>query len=356
MNKNYIYSIGLMSGTSLDGLDIVYVKFNKIDFSEFEIIYATTIEYSEQWEKRLKNSIRLDAENLSNLDIDFGAYLGNKTQEFMSKHKITALDFIASHGHTVFHQPDLGITLQVGDGQQIYNITKCTTISDFRIQDVQLGGQGAPLVPIGDRILFSEYEACINLGGFANISYESENNRIAFDICPVNIVLNYYCKKIGFNYDDKGDNASKGTVHESLLEDLNALQYYLKTPPKSLGLEWVSHYVFPLLDHYKLEVRDILRTYTEHIAYQISLIINPFDAVLFTGGGVYNDFLIERIQNLSTTQIIIPKDEIINYKEALIFSLLGLLKLEDEINCLSSVTGAKINHSSGKIFSQNITD
>ena len=183
-----------------------------------------------------------------------------------------------------------------------------------------MGGQGAPLVPIGDRILFSDYEACINLGGFANISYEFENNRNAFDICPVNIVLNYYCKKIGFNFDDKGKIASKGSVHKALFEDLNALQYYLKKPPKSLGLEWVSHYVFPLLDHYKLEVGDILRTYTEHIASQISLIINPFDNVLFTGGGVYNDFLIERIQNLSTTQIIIPKDEIINYKEALIFS------------------------------------
>lgn len=355
MNDAYIYSIGLMSGTSLDGLDIVYVKFNKTNYSKFEIIFSDTIQYSELWENRLRNSIHSDANLLSTLNYDYGLFLGNATQEFIVKNKITALDFIASHGHTVFHQPDHGITLQVGDGQQIYNITNCTTISDFRTQDVQLGGQGAPLVPIGDRILFSEYKACINLGGFANISYEHSDKRIAFDICPVNIVLNYYCKKIGLDFDNKGVIASNGTVHDGLLEDLNALEYYSNTPPKSLGLEWVCKFIYPLLDDYKLDVEDILRTFTEHSAQQISIIIRHFDTVLFTGGGVYNDFLIKRIQFHSNTQIIIPSDEIINYKEALIFSLLGLLKINDKINCLSSVTGAKLNHSSGKIFNQNIS-
>jgi anhydro-N-acetylmuramic acid kinase len=356
MNDNYIYSIGLMSGTSLDGLDILYVKFHKNNYCDFEIIHSNTIKYSEFWETRLKNSIHLELELLSVLDYDYGLYLGNKTQDFISKNKITSLDFIASHGHTVLHQPDNGITFQVGDGQQIYNITNCTTVSDFRTQDVELGGQGAPLVPIGDRILFSEYEACVNLGGFANISYEHKGSRIAFDICPVNIVMNHYCKKYGLDFDDKGNIASTGVVYEKLLEELNTLAYYSETPPKSLGLEWVNQYVFPLFDKYNLDLKDMLRTFLEHVAQQISIIIHPFNNVLFTGGGVYNDFLIERIENLSTTQIIIPKDDIINYKEALIFSLLGLLKLEDKINCLSSVTGAKINHSSGKIFNQNISD
>ena len=354
MNNKYIYSIGLMSGTSLDGLDIVYVKFNKNDYSKFEIILSDTFQYSELWEDRLRNSIHSDAKLLSTLNHDYGLFLGEITQEFISKHKIIALDFIASHGHTVFHQPDQGITLQVGDGQQIYNITNCTTVSDFRTQDVRLGGQGAPLVPIGDRILFSEYEACVNLGGFANISYEHRDERIAFDICPVNIVLNYYSKKIGLDYDDKGVIASKGSVHKELLGDLNVLDYYSNIPPKSLGLEWVYKHIYPLLNDYNLGVEDILRTFIEHTAQQISIIIRDFDTVLFTGGGVYNDFLIKRIQLHSTTQIIIPSDEIINYKEALIFSLLGLLKINDKINCLSSVTGAKINHSSGKIFNQNI--
>ena len=356
MNDKYIYSIGLMSGTSLDGLDIVYVKFHKNDYSEFEIIQSNTIKYSEFWDARLKKSIHLDTELLFVLDYDYGQYLGNKTKEFISQNKITSIDFIASHGHTVLHQPDNGITFQVGDGQQIFNITNCTTVSDFRTQDVQFGGQGAPLVPIGDRILFSEYEACVNLGGFANISYEYRDNRIAFDICPVNIVMNYYCKKIGLHYDDKGIIASKGSVHEGLLEDLNCLDYYSKKPPKSLGLEWVIRYVYPLLDDYKLDVEDVLRTFIEHISQQISIIIHPFNNVLFSGGGVYNDFLIKRIQIHSNTQIIIPSDDIINYKEALIFALLGLQKLQGHVNCLSSVTGAQKNHSSGTIFRLNNSD
>ena len=356
MNDDFFYVIGLMSGTSLDGLDIVYVKFQKSDYANFEILSAETISYSHIWKERLQSAINLDKNGTSVLHNEYGVFLGIKTKEFISKNNIQKLDFIASHGHTVFHQPEKGITLQVGDGEEILKATNCTVVADFRTQDVQLGGQGAPLVPIGDRLLFSGYQACVNLGGFANISYERNDLRIAFDICPVNIVMNYYSNKMGLEYDDKGIIASKGTIHQGLLKELNSLPFYSKKPPKSLGLEWVQQYVFPLVDKYKLDSHNILRTFLEHVAQQISQIIQPFDTILFTGGGVYNDFLIKRIEDIGKNNIIIPADDIINYKEALIFALLGLLKLQGQVNCLSSVTGAQKNHSSGKIFTANNSD
>ena len=356
MNDDFFYVIGLMSGTSLDGLDIVYVKFQKSDSANFEILLAETINYSNIWKERLQNAINLDKNGTYVLHNEYGVFLGIKTKEFISKNNIQKLDFIASHGHTVFHQPEKGITLQVGDGEEILKATNCTVVADFRTQDVQLGGQGAPLVPIGDRLLFSGYQACVNLGGFANISYERNDLRIAFDICPVNIVMNYYSNKMGLEYDDKGIIASKGTIHQGLLKELNSLTFYSKKPPKSLGLEWVQQYVFPLVDKYKLDSHNILRTFLEHVAQQISQIIQPFDTILFTGGGVYNDFLIKRIEDIGKNNIIIPADHIINYKEALIFALLGLLKLQGQVNCLSSVTGAQKNHSSGKIFTTNNSD
>lgn len=356
MNDDFFYVIGLMSGTSLDGLDIVYVKFQKSDYANFEILSAETISYSHIWKERLQSAINLDKNGTSVLHNEYGVFLGIKTKEFISKNNIQKLDFIASHGHTVFHQPEKGITLQVGDGEEILKATNCTVVADFRTQDVQLGGQGAPLVPIGDRLLFSGYQACVNLGGFANISYERNDLRIAFDICPVNIVMNYYSNKMGLEYDDKGIIASKGTIHQGLLKELNSLPFYSKKPPKSLGLEWVQQYVFPLVDKYKLDSHNILRTFLEHVAQQISQIIQPFDTILFTGGGVYNDFLIKRIEDIGKNNIIIPADDIINYKEALIFGLLGLLKLQGQVNCLSSVTGAQKNHSSGKIFTTNNSD
>ena len=356
MNDDFFYIIGLMSGTSLDGLDIVYVKFQKSDYANFEILLAETISYSDIWKKRLQNAINLDKNGTYVLHNEYGVFLGIKTKEFISKNNIQKLDFIASHGHTVFHQPEKGITLQVGDGEEILKATNCTVVADFRTQDVQLGGQGAPLVPIGDRLLFSGYQACVNLGGFANISYERNDLRIAFDICPVNIVMNYYSNKMELEYDDKGIIASKGTIHQGLLKELNSLTFYSKKPPKSLGLEWVQQYVFPLVDKYKLDSHNILRTFLEHVAQQISQIIQPFDTILFTGGGVYNDFLIKRIEDIGKNNIIIPADDIINYKEALIFALLGLLKLQGQVNCLSSVTGAQKNHSSGKIFTTNNSD
>jgi anhydro-N-acetylmuramic acid kinase len=217
-----------------------------------------------------------------------------------------------------------------------------------------LGRQGAPLVPIGDRLLFSDFRYCLNLGGFANISYEDENDRIAYDICPVNIVLNHYVSKIGLEYDDKGQLASKGKINNQLLKKLNQLEFFSKKPPKSLGLEWVNKNVFPSIESFNLQIEDILRTYVEHIAIQISKNLEQKNSnVLVTGGGAYNKFLIERIVDLSDSKIIIPNHELIEYKEALIFALLGVLRERKEINCLKSVTGAKKNHSSGKILIPN---
>jgi len=352
MNKKNVYVIGLMSGTSLDGLDLVYVQFDIESNYQFKILYAETLSYSDYWKEKLQFAINYDDEYLKELDIEYGAFLGKKTKEFIVKNKIKNLDFIASHGHTVFHQPENGITLQIGNGQMIANETNVTVVCDFRTQDVQLGGQGAPLVPIGDQLLFSEYDACVNLGGFTNISYELNGYRIAFDICPVNIVLNHFSRKLGYEFDDKGILASKGKIDNDLLDYLNELDYYKLDSPKSLGLEWVKESMFPVLNKIESEV-DILRTYTEHSAMQIASNIQNLDKVLITGGGVFNDYLLSRIKHYTETEVVVPNNQIINYKEALIFALLGLLKMQKKVNCLSSVTGAEKNHSSGVIFNPN---
>lgn len=342
--------IGVMSGTSLDGIDIVYVQFDANNYKDFKISASNTVSYSKQWKHDLQNAITFSSEALTRLDISYGKLLGNEVNNFISKNKIETIDFIASHGHTVFHQPENGITLQIGNGQEIANVTNQQVICDFRTQDVKFGGQGAPLVPIGDELLFYNYNYCINLGGFANISYKKNNERIAFDICPVNIVLNHYCQKLGFAYDDKGKIASKGKVNKQLLEQLNSLDFYKQHSPKSLGLEWVKEQIFPLIDTFQLETKDVLRTFVEHSAYQIGRIITEDSSVLITGGGVFNSFLIQRIEYFSKTKINIINKEIIEFKEALIFAFLGLLRSKNEVNCLRSVTGASKNHSSGVVF------
>ena len=350
MNKSVWYSIGLMSGTSLDGLDICYVKFSKDKNYSFEIIKADTIQYPEKWNVKLKNAFTSDARVLSEMDIEYGTFLGENVNEFIKKHSIKEVDFIASHGHTIFHKPEEGITLQIGSGEQIAEITGITTVCDFRTQDVKLGGQGAPLVPIGDELLFHNYNYCLNLGGFANVSYAKDGKRIAFDICPVNIVLNYYTRKIGLPYDDKGSLAASGVINEDLLKALNELDFYKQNSPKSLGLEWVEAFIFPLIDSYNLETKDILRTYVEHVAYQIAKVIQQNPIVLITGGGAFNSFLIERLEFYLQQQLPQALKLLIDFKEALIFAFLGLLRLTDQINVLSSVTGAKKDHSSGVIY------
>ena len=351
MQKNIFFTIGLMSGTSLDGVDLVYVKFDYLNDYHFEIIHSKMYPYSNYWKEKLQNAFEMNKDELNDLNIEYGEFLANLINDFIDKNSILKIDFIASHGHTIFHKPEEGYTLQIGQGQTIANITDQKVICDFRTEDIELKGQGAPLVPIGDRLLFKNYNYCLNLGGFANISFEEKGKRIAFDICPVNIVLNHYIRKIGLEYDDKGQMAQSGKINSKLLENLNQLQFYKINSPKSLGFEWVIKEIFPLLNSYSLTIEDTLRTFVEHVAIQISNQLKGENkSILITGGGAYNAFLISRITKLSKIKIKIPKKEIIEYKEALIFAFLGLLKQQNKINVLSSVTGAIRDHSSGKIF------
>ncbi|MGY0406935.1 MAG: anhydro-N-acetylmuramic acid kinase [Polaribacter sp.] len=350
MNVITTFAIGVMSGTSLDGIDLVYVKFPKNTIKNFEILHAETVPYSKEWKQLLQNAIHFSVKELEGLDVTYGRFLGDVIRNFSYNFKIGKVDFIASHGHTILHQPEKGITLQIGSGVEIAKKTKQKVVCNFRAQDVKLGGQGAPLVPIGDEFLFSEYEYCLNLGGFSNISFKKDKQRIAFDICPVNIVLNFYAQKLGLPYDASGKIASSGKIDAELVEKLNSIAFYKMTPPKSLGLEWVKKEIFPMINEFELEVSSILRTFVEHIAIQIAAVIKNANSVLITGGGAFNTFLMSRLEYYSVIEILLPSEKIINYKEALIFAYLGLLKVDNQVNCLKSVTGASKNHSSGDIF------
>lgn len=355
MIKSDYSVVAIMSGTSLDGVDIIYATYSIDKAWNFTIHNSETVKYPKDWKFILSRLVNRSLDELEVIDQAYSKFLASLILDFIKKNKIEAIDFLASHGHTALHRPEKGLTYQIGNKQILANSINKKVICDFRIQDVKHGGQGAPLVPIGDRILFSDYNYCLNLGGFANISFEDNDERVAFDICPVNIVLNYYIAKLGLEYDDKGQFAAKGDIHEELLVQLNSLNFYAETPPKSLGLEWVELQIFPLIDSYNLQIEVILRTFVEHIAIQVSRNVGGKDLnVLVTGGGVYNTFLMSRINTLSGAAMITPNKEIIEYKEALVFGLLGILRDRNEVNCLKSVTGAIMDHSSGTILFPNV--
>lgn len=339
-----------MSGTSLDGVDVAQIHFTKGDQWHFEIINAETIPYPDAWKNKLQEGINFDRGTLKELNEGYTGYLAEIISDFIKKHRITNLDAVCSHGHTIKHEPENKYTLQIGNLPQLASLLKLKVVCDFRVQDVALGGQGAPLVPVGDDLLFPEYDYCLNLGGFANISTVKEGRRIAYDICPVNIVLNKLTEKLGFSYDDEGKIAASGSLIPELLIRLNALPFYTKQPPKSLGLEWVTAVIFPLLENTKFKVEDLLCTFTEHAAIQLAENFKEGASVLTTGGGTFNTYLLKRLDHHNKIEIVIPSKEVIEYKEALIFALLGVLKLRGEVNCLKSVTGASKDHSSGMIY------
>lgn len=352
MFKDKYNVIGVMSGTSLDGVDLVYTTLSFSNKWSYKVHYSETIPYTEYWHSTLSKSVYLEKAALLKLDEEYTNELAKIISDFINKNNITAIDAICSHGHTALHEPQNNYTLQIGNLSKIAKLLNETVVCDFRVQDVQFGGQGAPLVPIGDRLLFSEYDYCLNLGGFSNISFEENKKRIAFDISPVNTVLNLYANKLNLAYDDKGQIAKKGNINVSLLVELNNLNYYSKKHPKSLGVEFVNTEILPIINQYKIKTEDILRTFTEHVAIQISNVIKKEkSSLLITGGGAYHDFLINRIKHfLPNTNIIIPDRIILEFKEALVFALLGILRLRNENNTLCSVTGAKQDHSSGNIF------
>lgn len=339
--------IGLMSGTSLDGVDLAYVEFEKTKNWSFKLGECDTIPYPEKWKNKLSKLHLQSEEDIKQTDIEYGHYLGELFTTFIQKNRLQ-VDFVSSHGHTIFHQPENNYTLQIGDGQAIANRCQKTVICDFRSLDVSVGGQGAPLVPIGDMLLFGAYNYCLNLGGFSNVSYQEDNIRKAYDICPVNIVLNDLAQQLGHPYDKGGEIARSGEMIQPLFDQLNQLPYYQEKGPKSLGKEWVDKHISPLLKEHT-NIPNLLHTFTEHAAHQMGKGLQKGNC-LISGGGAFNTYLIERLNHYTKSDLHLPDKKIIEYKEALIFAFLGVLRHRNEVNCLRAVTGAKRDCSGGVIF------
>ena len=349
-----------MSGTSLDGLDLAYCHiWNKKGLWQFEIKNTKSVSYTPEMLDELRDAISLSAEKLIELHNIYGTWLGEQALAFIQEHELI-VDCIASHGHTTHHRPKMGVTFQIGSGHHLANASGHMVISDFRTNDLALGGQGAPLVPIGDRLFFSEFDFCLNLGGISNISFEVKDKRIAYDIGLANMILNYITRKVDVQYDENGQLARSGIVNESMLKRLNDLQYYLLPHPKSIGYEWFLAEVVPIVDQTTDTLENLLHTSIHHIcdkvAQQVALnSSNEKQRLLVTGGGALNAFLIETLQEkLGTqTEVIVPDTITIEFKEALIFALMGVLRIEQQINVLSSVTGAKKDSSSGVVYLPN---
>ena len=342
--------IGLMSGTSLDGLDLCCVTFKYDEGKwEYQIVKAEDEPYPDDIKQKLANAQNMSAEEYALFHSDYGIYLGQRVKAFIDRNGLKP-DLIASHGHTIFHQPGIRFTAQIGSGAGIAAETEVDCVCDFRTTDVALFGQGAPLVPIGDRTLFDDYDYCLNMGGFSNISFNEGDVRSAYDISPVNYVMNHYTRTIGLDYDKDGEMARSGKVCEELLERLDNLEFYSMKGPKSLGREWVENEVIPLIDSYNLSIEDKLCTFCEHVAVQIGSHIKG-GKVLLTGGGALNKYLVERMSaRAPQCEYVVPDKLTINFKEALIFAFLGMLYICDMPNCLSSVTGAKFNCVGGALY------
>lgn len=348
---SHSHVIGIMSGTSLDGVDLAYCHFSH-DAKQwnYTVVKAETVKYPDKLCLKLAQAMQMSALDLALLDIELGRFIGQSVNNFAKDFK-DDVELIASHGHTVFHRPDLGLTTQIGSGSTIAAVTGKDTVYDFRTLDVALGGQGAPLVPIGDELLFGTYDICLNLGGISNLSYRYNGQRKAFDISPCNIALNHLAHQLGHSYDPDGSIAQQGQIHQSLLQQLNQLDYYQCHSHKSLGREWIDSRFLPLLEQSGLSIPDQLRTVCEHIAEQIAEACHNSQGqtLLITGGGAHNRFLIDLIRQKFHGKVIVPDSATIDFKEAIIFAFLGVLRANGLNNCLTSVTGALYDSCGGSM-------
>ncbi|MBN1598211.1 MAG: anhydro-N-acetylmuramic acid kinase [Bacteroidales bacterium] len=344
--------LGIMSGTSLDGVDIAICNFMYENYKwNYKVIFTKTYPYNYEWKKKLSDVFKAAATELTQLDREYGFFLGELAADAIKKSG-TKPELIASHGHTVHHNPKEKYTVQIGHGACIAAVTGITTVSDFRSADVARGGEGAPLVPAGDKLLFSKYDACLNLGGIANISLDHKEQRIAGDICPVNTVLNYYAEMAGKDYDPDGSLGKTGKLSENIFNKLNNLDFYSVNFPKSIGREWVETNFLDILEKSNDSIQDKLNTIYHHIVFQTGLIIKKYRvrSILLSGGGTYNLFLLQLLQENISCEWIIPDSILIEFKEAIIFGFLGLLRIRGQVNCYSSVTGAHHDCICGAVY------
>jgi anhydro-N-acetylmuramic acid kinase len=359
-------AIGLMSGSSLDGLDIAFAEFHEQAGKwSYEILQADCYPYNKEWMNRLKNAVELPALDYQLLHTDYGHYIGKEINRFIDEHKLHyQVALISSHGHTTFHIPARKMTGQLGDGAAIAAETQLPVVTDLRAMDIAFGGQGAPIVPIGEKWLLGDYDFFLNLGGIANISGHAGPplGSWGFDICPANRVLNMLVNELGKEYDDGGQIAATGNINSSLLEKLKALDYYKQPFPKSLANDFGTDIVYPIIKKERIEIKDALRTFVEHIVLQISNAITTINhspltthhsRLLATGGGAFNKFLIQRLTDLLAMQnveVIVPDKKLVNFKEALIMAFIGVLRWRQEYNVLSSVTGASRDSIGGALW------
>ncbi|NUO02944.1 MAG: anhydro-N-acetylmuramic acid kinase [Saprospiraceae bacterium] len=358
-------ALGLMSGSSLDGLDLAFcdLKFTETgDLTAWHLVASDTLPFSENWKKTLAELPSGSALQLAEAHAGFGEYVGDLVNLFLKKYQLVP-DFIASHGHTIFHYPNKRFTTQIGDGAAIAARTGIMVIDNFRAQDIALGGQGAPLAPLADRVLFSDYDFCLNLGGISNLTFKANNGRyVAYDIGGANQVLNALVQPLGLAYDDRGQLAASGKLNADLKTKADALPYFSQPYPKSLGNDWVRREHTPIFVEYDCPVADKLHTACRHIAGQIAVHLTQTlerenvkreqYKLLATGGGALNDFLIACIREACRDQqveIVVPDARIISFKEAILMALMGALRLLGKPNCIASVTGAGRDAVSGAV-------
>ncbi|HSB91519.1 MAG TPA: anhydro-N-acetylmuramic acid kinase [Flavitalea sp.] len=353
--------IGLMSGSSLDGLDIAFVELHESSGKwSYELRHCACYPYSEQWIHALKTAPQLSALDYHLLHTSYGRYLGEQVSRFIQEHELEfQVQLIASHGHTTFHYPGKQMTAQLGDGAAIAAATGINVVSDLRSLDVALGGHGAPIVPIGEKLLLPGYDAFLNIGGIANLSWNLPRGYIAFDVAPANRVLNMLANELNVSFDKDGALAAEGNLIPDLLTALDQLDYYHQPYPKSLGNQFGTNTVYPML-HRTAPTRDLLRTFTKHLAVQVRRAVaqvRPTDAeharLMITGGGAHNKFLISAItEELASigVEAIVPDNDIVDFKEAVIMGLIGVLRWREENNVLASVTGASRNSIGGAVW------
>ncbi len=350
-----------MSGSSLDGLDIVFTTLEENRGQwKFDILEAECIPYDEQWVNRLSHASQLSVSEFLKLNTAYGRYIGDKVNGFIKQYNIEhQVHFIASHGHTVFHEPENHTTSQIGEGATIAAVTGLPVISDLRNLDVALGGQGAPIVPIGDKLLFGNFDYWLNIGGIANITVRDKDSLLAFDICPANQILNALAQREGKEYDDEGELAKRGQILTGILEQLNNQGYYSQQPPKSLSNEAAKQLGFPLLLESEHDNKDRLRTMVQHICDQVAEAVKKYPSgkeqsqMLVTGGGALNNFLTEQLrETLKPLNVnpVVPYEQVAKFKEALVMALIGALRWREETNIMSGVTGASRDSISGALW------